>query len=126
MIIHSTPEQANNIDPKLESIYRCPSDNIAQRIAFMSDNNGNRGAYRYSYSMNILYGNKRYDPATNGLGGGTHRKITKVRSPVQKIIYIDESEKTVNNGEYNPTVLLINADDPGKDYTSIAARHELN
>src|SRR5438552_773885 len=38
---------ANEVNPTLESIYRCPSDNLARRLAFLPDNGG-RGLYRYS------------------------------------------------------------------------------
>ena len=79
--------------------------------------------------MNICFGNKMisYDSngIMNGLGSHLARKLNQVHLPAQKIVYIDESERTVNNGEYNPTVLLNNADDPSKDYTAIAERHEL-
>src|SRR5689334_13460641 len=44
--------KANQVSPKLESIFRCPSDNLAQRVAFAADFNGGRGINRYSYSMN--------------------------------------------------------------------------
>jgi prepilin-type processing-associated H-X9-DG protein len=43
----------------------------------------------------------------------------------QKIVYIDESEQSINNGEYNPTVNPSNADSTSADYTAIAERHEL-
>jgi prepilin-type N-terminal cleavage/methylation domain-containing protein len=54
---HANPQEANTINPTLEAIYRCPSDNLASRLAA----DLNRGAYRYSYSMNILFANKRFD-----------------------------------------------------------------
>ena len=125
-------EKANHVNDTLEQIFRCPSDNLGKRLAFLPDNGG-RGLYRYSYSMNICYGNKSitYDSAGNmvGLGnliphGGT-RKANMVALPAQKIMFIDESEASVNNGEYNPTVTLANANDPSKDYSAIAERHDL-
>jgi prepilin-type N-terminal cleavage/methylation domain-containing protein/prepilin-type processing-associated H-X9-DG protein len=134
---------ANQVNRTLEQIYRCPSDNLQQRIAFGQSSttpgsvNGGRGAYRYSYSMNICYGNKIIvetspatptTPATYTLGDRkAHNKYSKVKSPSTKIIFIDESERTVNNGEYNPTVPYANVDDPSNntDYTGIAERHEL-
>jgi prepilin-type processing-associated H-X9-DG protein/prepilin-type N-terminal cleavage/methylation domain-containing protein len=117
---------ANEVSPMLEQIYRCPSDNLWQRVAFAADFNGGRGIYRYSYAMNICFSNKTPDP------GGTillnraagYMKFNQVRRPAEKILYIDESEKSVNNGEYNPTAPLVNADDPNKDYSAIAERHE--
>ncbi|MCS7034495.1 MAG: DUF1559 domain-containing protein, partial [Phycisphaerae bacterium] len=124
--------EAHRVNPALEAIYRCPSDNIASRKAFDQNTgvpNGGRGWYRYSYSMNILFGNKRVQVMPDGsyvlgeLGG--YRKLNQVRKANQVIIFIDESELSVNNGEYNPTVTLAQADDPSKDYSAIAERHEL-
>lgn len=123
---HTSFAEANQINPTMESIFRCPSDNLLQRVAFAADFNGGRGIYRYSYSMNIFFGNKLYDPINNLLGDLKHyRKMSQVRRPAEVILYIDESEVSVNNGEYNPTVLPVDANNPNKDYTAIAARHEL-
>jgi prepilin-type processing-associated H-X9-DG protein len=119
---------ANQMAPDLERIYRCPSDNLEQRIAFASDLNGGRGIYRYSYSMNICFSNKVPDPTGTLLvnrPNGAYLKYHQVKRPSEKILYIDESEKSVNNGEYNPTAPLVNADDPSKDYSAIAERHEV-
>ena len=115
---------ANSVAPDLEQIYRCPSDKLEQRIAFASDFNGGRGIYRYSYSMNICFGNKKPDASGTLLENRAHLKISQVRRASEKVIYIDESERSVNNGEWNPTAPLINADDPSKDYSAIAERHE--
>ena len=115
---------ANSVAPDLEQIYRCPSDKLEQRVAFVSGFNGGRGLYRYSYSMNICYGNKTPDPSGTLLLSRPHLKLSRVRRASEKIIYIDESEISVNNGEWNPTAPLVNADDPNKDYSAIAERHE--
>jgi prepilin-type processing-associated H-X9-DG protein len=127
LIQHETPEQANHVNPTLERVFRCPSDNLQQRVAFAQDLNGGRGLYRYSYSMNILFGNKRYDPNSAQplaeLGG--YRKMNQVRRPGEVIIFIDESEQSVNNGECNPTVAWTKADNWRSDYTAVAERHEL-
>ena len=123
--------KANAVSPAINSIYRCPSDNLARRVAFAADFNGGRGIYRYSYSMNICFGNKIIveNPPGSGLYTLGDRKavnrFTKVRSPSTKMIFIDEAEISVNNGEYNPTVPYANVDNPNQDYTAIADRHEL-
>jgi prepilin-type processing-associated H-X9-DG protein len=115
---------ANTICPDLEAIYRCPSDKLDMRLAFLPDNGG-RGLYRYSYSMNIFFADKKPDPTyTILLSRGYFLKINQVRRASEKIVYTDESERSVNNGEYNPTAPLVNADDPSKDYSAIAERHE--
>ena len=51
--------------------------------------------------------------------------MNQVLLPSQKIMYIDESEVSINNGEYNPSVNPSNADSTSKDYSAIAERHEL-
>lgn len=126
---HATPQEAHLVAPKLEEMYRCPSDNVERRVAFAGDLNGNRGLYRYSYSMNIMFGNKEFDPdrpteLVDTNPKGSYRKTSKVRRTSEVIIYLDESELSINNGEFNPLVALRDADDPRKDYSAIAERHE--
>ena len=116
--------RANAVSAALESIYRCPSDNIMQRLAFLPDNGG-RGLYRYSYSMNILFGNKRADATGTLLLDRPQMKFNQVRWAARKIVFVDESEKSVNNGEFNPTVSEASVDNPSMDYSAIAERHEL-
>jgi prepilin-type N-terminal cleavage/methylation domain-containing protein/prepilin-type processing-associated H-X9-DG protein len=120
---------ANQVNQPLESVFRCPSVNLFDRVAFVTGYNGGRGLYRYNFSMNECYFDKTiaYSGSTMiGLNGFPHgtRKITQVVHPGQKIIFIEESEKTINNGEYNPVVPLGNADNPNLDYSAIAERHE--
>jgi prepilin-type N-terminal cleavage/methylation domain-containing protein/prepilin-type processing-associated H-X9-DG protein len=122
---HATPEEANRISASLDGLFRCPSDDLQKRVAFAADLNGGRGLYRYSYSMNIMFGNKKYDAATGLLGDlGKYRKFTQVKRSSEVVLLIDESELSINNGENNPTVTIANANDPNKDYTAIAERHE--
>jgi prepilin-type N-terminal cleavage/methylation domain-containing protein/prepilin-type processing-associated H-X9-DG protein len=117
---HATPAEANTVNTALESVFRCPSDELLQRIAYSGDNNGGRGLYRYSYSMNIFFANKSY------LGDMDHyRKYNQVRRPSEVIVYMDESNVSVNNGEYDPRVTVAKIDDPNKDFSAIAERHEL-
>jgi prepilin-type N-terminal cleavage/methylation domain-containing protein/prepilin-type processing-associated H-X9-DG protein len=116
---------AHNVNPDLERVYRCPSDNLEQRIAYAGDNNGGRGLYRFSYSMSVFFGNKAPDATGTILLGKKHMNMSRLRRASDKIIYIDESEKSLNNGEYNPLVTLARADDPSKDYSAIAERHEV-
>jgi prepilin-type processing-associated H-X9-DG protein len=116
---------AHDVNPNLERVFRCPSDRIEARFAFAQGFNGGRGIYRYSYSMNIMFGNKRYVPdSPQPLGAAPWRKLGRIKNPSEKMLFIDESERSVNNGECNPTVTEADADDPNKDYTAIAERHE--
>src|SRR5262245_4283667 len=50
-ITHTTPDGANGVNPMLDAVYRCPSDNLQQRPAAVTNNNI---IYRYSYSANEL------------------------------------------------------------------------
>src|SRR5213075_1238383 len=76
---HTSFAEANTVNPSLESIFRCPSDNLQQRVAFAGDLNGGRGLYRYSFSMNILFGNKTWNPGTPPTLGdlGHYRKANQ-------------------------------------------------
>ena len=76
------------------------------------------------FDKKISYANG--SPLLISSGSGT-RKFNQVIRPAQKIMFIDEDEKTVNNGEFNPTVLLANADISlnNKDFTAIASRHTM-
>jgi len=125
-VLHATPEEANTVNPALESVFRCPSDNLSYRPQGL---NGGRGEYRYSFSMNIMFGNKAFDPAALGttaaLIAHPHRKMNQVKNPTDKILFMDESELTINNGENNPTVTPDRVDNFTQDYSAIAERHEL-
>lgn len=104
----------------LESVFRCPTDPLAVRVSF-APFNGGRGLYRYSYAMNWAIGG-------TGIWQDDARwmKLSDVRLPGQKILYIDESEITVNNGEWNPRVTLEQAQsNPASDYAQLAERHHL-
>ena len=72
---------ANSVSPDMEAIYRCPSDKLDMRLAFLPDNGG-RGLYRYSYSMNILYSDKTPNYSATPINLGSRKyflKITQVR-----------------------------------------------
>ena len=128
-IVHSSTAMAHQVAPKLDSLFRCPSDNLFARPAYSGDNNGGRGPYRYSYSFNICFYDKRIgygtgSPLLIAFGTGT-RKFNQVVRPGEKLMLIDEDERSINNGEFNPTVLLANADNQfnNQDFSAIAARH---
>lgn len=80
------------------SMYRCPSDdwqnhprNIPERVP-----------YQFSYSINAIASDSFF--AYPG-GKGKMFKITQVRNPSQKIMLVDENERTVNDGLWLPTAL---------------------
>src|SRR5262249_36202303 len=53
---HTSGEDANKANAMLESVFRCPSDNLTQRGAYTPPLDG-QNVYRYSYSMNDLWMN---------------------------------------------------------------------
>jgi prepilin-type processing-associated H-X9-DG protein len=112
---HANADEANRISPKLEEVFRCPSDNLVQR------NNAGSVPYRYSYSMNDYvaspekFGTRvRSDFIWTG-------KLSSVHHPAEKLLFIDEDEKTIDDG-----VFRSNPQNWGTgSVNAIAARHEL-
>src|SRR5439155_2715043 len=65
------------------------------------------GIYRYSYAMNIAYANPVYKKWTNPNSGARvdgvfNGKLSSIRSPGEKILFICEDEKTLHNGVFKP------------------------
>jgi prepilin-type processing-associated H-X9-DG protein len=140
---HTTADQAHNMANKLEEVYRCPSDNLEQRPKNSGDNNGGRGPYRYSYSMNnnvrLAPGNLPQDAGWPALAGprppGNDRyarvwgrftgKISSIRKSSDIVLFVCEDELSLDDGifsaaPYNWTVSSGNA-----TINAVAARHQL-
>jgi prepilin-type processing-associated H-X9-DG protein len=123
-IEHTSPEGANEVSRTLESVYRCPSDNLEQRL--------NDNYYRYSYSSNelIMLPVKQYLSAPTipaGTPAGARNgfiftgKYGSIKRSSEIVIYICEDEQTLDDGQYraNPvqwTTAKING---------VAGRHRL-
>jgi prepilin-type N-terminal cleavage/methylation domain-containing protein len=80
--------------------YRCPSDVIEQHPT-----------YPFSYTLNEFMGGLLFAPGAADLH--FRIKITQVKRPAEKILMIDESTETVDDGcwapqRYNPTSVLRN------------------
>jgi prepilin-type processing-associated H-X9-DG protein/prepilin-type N-terminal cleavage/methylation domain-containing protein len=140
--VHSSPDEALQLSQRLDQVYRCPSDNLESRPKNSADNNGGRGPYRYSYSMNSLVGTRDGNPnpvpqsyggwpapnPPSPLPGGDARKwgtfsgkIASIRTPGEIILFVCEDELTIDDGvftanPYNWGTGQINA---------VSARHEL-
>ena len=98
--------------PVNAEVFRCPSDNIENRRAGTN--------YRYSYSANYLI--LRLPPS--GWAGiyGTGEtndplRITEINNPSQKLLLIDETEQTVDDGCWAWMSTL------GSGYNIISVRH---
>ena len=128
--ITTTPQEANQVSPKLEELFRCPSDNLALRP--FPDK-----AYRYSYSMNdhFLPGvqgqpqmadTTDYPPPTTALSKGQRNgfifngKIGSIRRPSEHLLLVCQDEQRLDDGVFKPNA--------GKWANNIgdhvAARHE--
>ena len=94
---------------KLKALLRCPSDDISVRIV------GNP-PYKFSYSMNQMLTNPNQTQYTqapyNHRPGITSVKISQVRSSSRKILAVDETEQTIDDGVWKPFILLDPAANP--------------
>jgi prepilin-type N-terminal cleavage/methylation domain-containing protein/prepilin-type processing-associated H-X9-DG protein len=73
-------------------LMQCPSDNVHTR-------NISPDPYNYSYTMNMGMSS---EPAVAGALGAPIRKITGVRRSAEKILMFEESEKSLDDGNFNP------------------------
>jgi prepilin-type N-terminal cleavage/methylation domain-containing protein/prepilin-type processing-associated H-X9-DG protein len=82
----------------VEAHYRCPSDDVQGHLL------GSLGPYLYSYTMNEFMGGLLYAP--DGDTASTHLhvriKITAVKRAAEKIMFIDESNLTADDGCWAP------------------------
>lgn len=127
---HGTPDEAHLVAIRLEELFRCPSDNLAQRNAA----DATRGAYRYSYGMNNFYVNKasagRLLPSS---GDGTRfdgkftGKIASIRSSGEKILLVCEDEQSLDDGVFSANPAQWDPSYPGYSsgrINAVAARHQ--
>ena len=120
----TTPALQNGVSPQLDSVFRCPSDNLLGRY---NDGAGfspsNEHPYRYSYAANGLYmstkgGVLSFDvtnvPATVGTvtianlkkedrsDGKFNGRIASIKNTADKILLICQDTKTVDDGRWAP------------------------
>jgi prepilin-type N-terminal cleavage/methylation domain-containing protein/prepilin-type processing-associated H-X9-DG protein len=119
VVDHVDADEANRVNPTLESVFRCPSDNLAQRNSIDSSGAASgRGPYRYSYSMNRWYAGNNVGDRFDGRFSG---KISSIRSPSTKILLVCEDEQTIDDGVFNPNPANFLS---GGQINAVAARHE--
>ena len=130
--------KANSAAQKLEEVYRCPSDNLERRPKNAGDNNGGRGAYRYSYSMNEWVMNpikgsieinpqtgKTFDPQDR-FGWRFSGRISSIRRASETVLVVCEDENTIEDGVFAANSK--NWNDTGVNNNTInavASRHQL-
>ena len=93
-----------------QRILRCPSDPLADHPRPTNEDNGN---YFYSYSLNNLM--QSLDPTIprDGLYLPINQKtgkpfvvagkLARVRNPASKVLLVEESELTIDDGSFDPT-----------------------
>ncbi len=126
---HANPNEANTINPSLEQVFRCPSDNLLSRP---STADSSHGYYRYSYAANIAYlmplnaftdyaNSPARFPANVRADGLFNGKITSIKRPAEKILLVCQDEKTLNDGSFNINPLQFRDSSGTTDL--IASRH---
>jgi prepilin-type N-terminal cleavage/methylation domain-containing protein/prepilin-type processing-associated H-X9-DG protein len=128
VIDHTTPQAANDVNTALQSLYRCPSDDV---IARPNAQDSGRKPYRYSYSMNIMYTNTPFRAAQDTLTTAPvtgqrsdslfNGKINSIRSPAEKILLVCEDTLTIDDGTFSPRYAKWISGEP---VNAVAARHE--
>jgi len=81
--------------------YRCPADDIESHPVVPGMPGDANDKYRFSYTINEMMCNHfaRETPPTNGRAILTRSKI---RHPSQKMLVIDESSQTIDDGDWAP------------------------
>jgi prepilin-type N-terminal cleavage/methylation domain-containing protein/prepilin-type processing-associated H-X9-DG protein len=116
-IVTNSAEEANRTALNLQAVFRCPSDNLAQRPNADANN-----TYRYSYSMNDYISNPNKMGTNDRFGWHWSGKITSVRPAAQFLMYVCEDENTIDDGVYRgSTTSWVN----NAGVNAVAARHDL-
>ncbi len=127
---HNSDAEAWDMGSSSEGVFRCPADR--PEAHFLNGADTSRGSFMYSYAMNVLYGMPVKGVGTiNGVtyannqrsNGSTFTgKISSIRAPGEKVLYICQDEKTCDDGAFTPR-----ADkwtDPTATIDMGASRHE--
>lgn len=119
VIVTSDPDKANSVNATLDSVFRCPSDNLASRPSHADDSHG---FYRYSYAINSNYVNPIQNNGGQRVDGKFNGKYSSIRKASEKILFMCEDEKTLDDSVFtaNPTKFMT-----GQRTDVVASRHEL-
>jgi prepilin-type processing-associated H-X9-DG protein len=120
-VFHTTPEQANQAGRKLDEVFRCPSDRLDAHLKNNGDDNGGRGQYRYSYSINALVATRDGKPVVAPSAGGAplppgggnwpadsrswgrfSGRVSSIKQASDIILFVCEDELTVDDGTFSP------------------------
>jgi prepilin-type N-terminal cleavage/methylation domain-containing protein/prepilin-type processing-associated H-X9-DG protein len=145
-IFHNNPDDANTVAPNLEAVFRCPSDNLEMRPKNSLDNDGNKGQYRYSYSMNELVGwngtkvtnvgwptagnpptqPAGFDATSRSWTSHYNGKITSIRKTSEIILFVCEDEQTIDDGIFSMRPYSWFDPAPNATINAVAGRHQLH
>ena len=133
------PGAAEQVAPRLESLFRCPSDPLEGRPRQKDANPVDKQTgYRYSYSINqlvALTGPRKVQDGWSGSGvppkpagtppgarswGVFTGKINSIKRQSEIILYVCEDEQTLDDGAFTPHPYQWN----GKLVNAVAARHQ--
>ncbi len=145
VILTTDPDSANKANTTLDSLFRCPSDNIESRPN-AKNNGGKLAPERYSYSLNSMFaypvkavGTATAAPsdkpafdagardfnANKSYGLWTfHGKLTEIRKPSDHILLVDEDEQSIDDAACTLNPQAMNGQGTAFN-NSIAARHEM-
>ena len=115
------PGAADQVAPRLESLFRCPSDPLEARPRMRDANPVDKQTgYRYSYSINqmvALTGPRKVQAGWSGSGvpakptgtpdgarswGTFNGKISSIKQQSEIILYVCEDEQTLDDGAFTP------------------------
>jgi len=97
--------------PDRPGVYRCPSDDPSTHLWYWTDPVNNKVRFNYPYSYSVNY-------AICKLPGRPLVKITQVRQAPAKILVVDESSDTIDDGAWAW------AEQNGNDGNVLSRRHE--
>ena len=119
---------SNNADPALDAVFRCPSDILAARASHADTSHG---SYYYSYTMNVSWANPPYAYKGHAAGqrvdGVFNGKISSIRYPSSKILFICEDEKTIRSGSFvaDPIDWINPVPPPNTVVDLVSSRHSI-
>jgi prepilin-type processing-associated H-X9-DG protein len=129
---HATPAEANSIAAQTDDLYRCPSDNLAQRNKWTDQT---KPRYSYSYSINDLFTNPIQPPDTTDypnipanlprnqrFGFTFSGKIGSIRASSERILLVCQDEQTLDDGLFKPNAAKWVSNNAGDQ---VSSRHEL-
>jgi prepilin-type N-terminal cleavage/methylation domain-containing protein/prepilin-type processing-associated H-X9-DG protein len=129
-------QAANDVAPKIESVFRCPSDQLEARPK-MSATDTN---FRYSYSINAMvavtgsggsamavgWNGTGVPTAPAGIGRGARSwgmfngKLSSIKRASEILLFVCEDEQTLDDGVFSANPYQWN----GSTVNAVAARHQ--